>query len=122
MALLTNQSIVRTGLEATYAAASAGGDTIDGTGERVFLHVINGGGGDVTVTVETPNTVDGLAVADLDVVVTAGEERMIGPFPLALYGQNNAGESLNDGQAVEVTYSGVASVTVAAIKLPVSAY
>lgn len=108
MAVLTVQTIAIAGLEPTYAAAAGGGDSFPNTGDQ-FLHVKNGGVGDVTVTLTTPATVEGVAIADPTVVVTAGEDRMIGPFPPSIF---------NDGNGrVAVGYSGVTSVTVAAIKL-----
>jgi hypothetical protein len=115
MATLTAQEIVIGGLEATYAAADVAGDTFENTGD-VFLHVINGDAGDHTVTVDTKATevtkegYGTVTLADQDIVVTAGEERMIGPFPTSRW--NGA-----DGK-VDVTYEAVTSVTVAVIKLP----
>jgi hypothetical protein len=52
MAALTVQNIGEAGLEAAYASAGGSGDTIadDGT-QRTFLHVKNGGGSDITVTI-----------------------------------------------------------------------
>jgi hypothetical protein len=111
MATLSVQTIVETGLEPTYATAAGGGDTFPNTGEE-FLHVINGSGSDRTVTI-TPtqtnasNPAYGLLTKSAPAVtVTAGEERMIGPFPQGAYGQSPA-----------ITYSGVTSITIAVIKL-----
>jgi hypothetical protein len=113
---LVVQDIVRTGLEAVYVAAVSGdGHAVDNAGRRTFLHVINGSGGDVDVTIATPNTADGLVIADRVVTVTAGEERMIGPFP-SMYEQYDADNAIE--QAFIVTYESTASVTVAALKLP----
>lgn len=106
MAVLTVQNVVRAGLEATYAAAAAGGDSFPNDGKDTFAHVKNGSGGSIDVTIETPGTVDGLAIADRVVAVPAGEERMIGPFPTATY-----------SNSVGLTYSGVTSLTVAAIRV-----
>lgn len=110
MAAITIQQMVPTGLEATYAAASAGGDTFANDG-KTFLHVKNGDVSDKTVTIAS-TVIDppaGTAAANIAVVVTAGEERMIGP--LNQNGYNNANGD------VAVTYSAVTSVTVAAIRL-----
>jgi hypothetical protein len=108
MATLTVQNIVRAGLEPSYDAAAAGGDEFANTGDE-FIHVKNGDGSSHTVTIETPATVDGLAVADRDVAIPAGEERMIGPFP---------GSTYNDGDGmVQLTYDGVTSVTLAVLKV-----
>lgn len=103
MALLTYQAPKLSGTAVTYAAASAGGDTMGRTTSGV-LRVKNGSAGVVTVTIVTPgNTQYGQADPDIPVAVAAGAEVAIGPFP--------------DGLAVDgvisVTYSTVTSVTVA---------
>jgi hypothetical protein len=103
------QQILRSGLEAVYTAANADGHALLNDGKRTFLHVVNGDAADKTLTFATPLTVDGLAVADRTVVVTAAEERLIGPFPTEIYGQS-------DG-TIHVDYSDVTSVTVAALRL-----
>ena len=108
MATLTAQTIVRAGLEATYAACAGGGDEFVNTGAE-FIHIKNGHSGTQTVTIATPNTVDGLAIADRAVAVTNAEERMIGPFPPGIY---------NDGNGkVQLTYDAVTALTIAILKL-----
>lgn len=109
MATLTVQSISRTGLSPSYGAAAGGGDEFVNTGIQ-FFHAKNGSGGDIVVTFETPNSVDtNLAIADRTVTVTAGEERIIGPFPVANYNDANG--------KVQVTYDGVTSLTVGVFQL-----
>ena len=108
MAVLTVQSVSRTGLEATYASCAAGGDTFVNSGYEL-IHIKNGHSGAQTVTVVTPATSYGLAIADVAVEVTAGEERFIGPFPPAVF--NGASDT------VSLTYSGVTSLTIAVVKL-----
>lgn len=109
MATLSVQTIVETGLETTYANAAGGGDTFPNTGQE-FIHVINGSGGDITVTVAASqtNASNGayglLTKSNAAVVVTAGEERMIGPFPPGAYGNTGT-----------ITYSGVTSLTIAVL-------
>lgn len=111
MAALTTQTITHAGLEMTYASAAAGGDTFT-PGDRVFIHIKNGDASDHSVTVATPGSVDGdLAVADVTVAVTAGEERMIGPFPA----QHFADPALTGAAAL--TYTAVTSVTIAVLEL-----
>lgn len=105
MAVLTVQEIDRDGLEATYASAAAGGDTVPND-EITFLHVKNGSGASIDVTIQTPGTVDGLAVTDRTVAVPASEERMIGPFPASVY-----------GATLTLSYSDVTSLTIAAIRM-----
>jgi len=107
MATLTAQTVVRAGLKATYASCAAEGDEFVNTGDE-FIHIINAAVADQTVTIATPATVDGLAVADRAVVITASEERMIGPFPSSTY---------NDSAAkVQLTYSAVVTLTIAVLK------
>lgn len=105
LAALTPQSLNRDGLEATYAAAAAGGDTFANDG-RTFLHVKNGGGASVNVTVDSIKQCDQGVDHDVIVAVPAGEERMIGPFPVSRF-----------GSPATIAYSGVTTVTVAALKL-----
>lgn len=116
MAALSVQNIVEAGITPSLASAAGGGDTfVNPTDERTFFYIANGGGGDITVTFNAQPTslpVPGfgdLAISDRAVVVTAGQRRMIGPFPAAKF--NNAAGS------VEVSYSSATSVTVAAIRL-----
>lgn len=107
MALIAPQSIPITGLEATYAACTVGGDTV-APNERGFLHVKNGHSSPQTVTIVVPGTRFGQANPDVAVVVTNGEERMIGPLSRELKG--------TDG-LISITYSGVTSLTIAAIRI-----
>src|SRR5688572_8313386 len=109
MAELTVQTAVIAGLEATYAAAAGGGDTFKNDGRTIF-HVKNASVGDITLTFTTPGLVGGVAIADPTVVVTAGEERIIGPFEPSIFN--------NSSGLVAVGYSGVTTLTVAAIKVP----
>jgi hypothetical protein len=117
MAALSVQPIIGTGLEAAYVSAAALGDTVadDGT-QRTFLHVVNGSGADITVTVtaqSTSTTVSGygaVSKANLSIVVTAGESRFIGPFPPVAFKDSSG--------LVHVGYSAVTTVTVAALSLP----
>jgi len=109
MATLTVQEVARTGLAPTYGAAAGGGDAIPNDG-RTMLHIKNGGGASINLTVVTQATVLGNAVADDVIAVPNGQERMVGPFPPGVYNDVN--------QLVQLTYSGVTTVTVAAIRLP----
>lgn len=108
MATLSVQNISRTGLNLSTQAAAGGGDEFPNDG-RTFLYVNNGGSG-ITATIVTQQTVDGKAVADDAITVSGGQSRYIGPFPPSIY------NDVND--RVQVTYSGVTSVTVAAVRLP----
>lgn len=108
MATLTTQSISTAGILPTYAAASGGGDAMvaDSTS---FLHIKNGTGSSMTVTLVTPATVDTtLAVADRAITVGANSEQMIA-VPDSLYRDPATG-------LATITYSLATSVTVAAIR------
>jgi hypothetical protein len=121
--VLTVQNVVRTGLTPVYSAGdAANGHSFDNTGENVFLIVINGDAADKTVTVTTPGTVDGQTIGDLAVVVTASEERVIGPFPNAIYGTVDTDPDPDIDPAVFVDLSADTSVTLGAFKMPDASY
>ena len=103
------QQIARLGLNPTYSAADGSNQNAFANDGRTFLHVKNGGGSSINVTIDTPGTVDGLAVTNLVVAVPNAGERIIGPFPANVYNQS-------DGMAY-VDWSAVTSVTVAALRL-----
>jgi hypothetical protein len=116
MAAMTIQSLAEAGLLGSYGAVATG-DTIadDGT-QRTFLHVKNGGGGSITVTIPAQTTsrsvagMGSMTKSDITVAVAAGAEKFIGPFAPDAY-KNSSGN-------VTVNYSGTTSVTAAAIKVP----
>lgn len=114
MATLTVQSIAESGLNATYSAASATGDTFQNTSnDRVFLHVKNSDVAGRTVTIAaTPSSYNfpGLGVLaknDISVTVAASGEQFIGPIALGPFGTNP-----------DIQYSAVTGVTLAVVKLP----
>jgi len=106
MAALTTQVLVPGGAASTLTAASGGGDTCT-PGDGVFLEVLNSDASSKTVTIATPGTVGGLAIADRAVTIPAGERWKI-PLPRMYAG--------TDGQAA-ITYSAVTSVTVGVFKV-----
>lgn len=107
MATLSRESVTFSGLNATYNAVSAS-DQFSNNGQT-FIHVKNGGASADTVTITTPKTVGGLAVADAGGSVPAGEDRFFGPFDRGLF---NDGDDL-----VTVTHSYTTTVTMAIITL-----
>jgi hypothetical protein len=110
VATLTTQTITATGLDPEYVPAAGGGDKVT-PGPTTFLHVINGGGAPVTVTVAAPGNFYGsVANPDLPVTVAASGERMI-PIP-----QTPFADAADSGLA-SISYSGVTSVTVAALRI-----
>lgn len=105
MAALAAQRIAQSGTAPTYAAASAGGDTAP-VGGGLKLHVVNGSGATVTVTVVTPGTLDGLSIGDAALPVPAGGSGFI---PLT-----NIYRDPVTGRA-NITYSATTTVNVAVL-------
>lgn len=106
---VATQQITAAGLAPALSAPTLLGDTIDSG--AVALMVTNASGGSITVTVQTPATQAGLAVAEDIVSVAAAATKLIGPFPKGTYGQPSGA----DAGRVYVDYSAVASVTRAVI-------
>ena len=79
---------------------------------RVFLFLI-GGTANCEITIQTPNTVDALAIADLvfDIPLGATEYRIMGPFPPSVYNQS-------DGKVyVDWEVANIANVKIAVIRM-----
>jgi len=109
--VLAIQTIIPSGIiDPTFSAANADGHSIDNHDERACIYAKNGSAGSITVTIVTPMEAGGLGLADQPVVLAAGEEGIIGPWRRDLYNQP-------DG-VVHVDFSGVTSLTVAALRLP----
>jgi hypothetical protein len=108
---VTTQRITRAGLHVAMAAPVADGDIIDAG--QVSLRVHNASGATITVTVQTPATVQGLAVEELEVDIPAAGQRDIGPFPSAVFAQ--AADALVGAGRALVDYSDVTSVTRAVV-------
>ena len=109
MATLATQVIALAGLNPTYASAAGGGDKCE-VGDRNFLHVKNGAGSPVTVTLTSTAAVRGQSVSNVTVSVPAAGERMIGPLTSDLL--RNASDGL-----CGIGYSSATSVTVASVRL-----
>lgn len=107
MAQLSPLSVTRAGTTLATASAAGGGDSFLNTGTEM-LYVANGGVGSITVTIAVQTTVDGQAVPGRTVTVSNGVTKLIGPFPTPNYNDANG--------LVQISYSGVTSVTVAVIK------
>lgn len=102
---LVTQTPTYSGTVPTYAAADAANGMYFSNTGRSILHVKNGGGGSINVTIATPGTADGLALPDQVVAVAAGAEKMISLRNTGVYTQP-------DGTTY-VDFSGATSVTVA---------
>jgi hypothetical protein len=106
---LATQQVTPAGIVPAYTSANADGHSIANRG-RTALHVKNGSGASINVTLVTAATVGGRAVADDVVAIGAGAEKIIGPLDEAVFNQA-------DG-TVSVDFSAVSSVTCAALILP----
>jgi hypothetical protein len=84
MATVLAQAAGITGLTPTMSSASSGGDLVE-TGDSVFL-VVCSDSTPATLTITTPNTVSGLAIADASVTIpaSAGVSGTSGPVIVAL--------------------------------------
>lgn len=118
MAALTLQLAALAGLTPAFSAVNASDTLKVSQGEeREFLFVKNDDASPTTVTIAAVKTtanvkgVGALTIANKAIVVAAGAEAIIGPFPAAYV--DTAGN-------VTITYSNVTSVTAAAVQLPAS--
>ncbi len=109
MAALATQTTTGAGLAPAFVAADAAGDSL-APGEDVVLHVKNASAADIVATVASPTPCSQGATHNLAVTVSAGGERLIGPLPAQRFARATTGR-------VHVTYSAVASVTVAAYRV-----
>lgn len=108
----TTQNITDDGLTATMAAPNSDGDIAD-CGAGVFATILNGSGAPITVTLITPGTSHGLAIADRTTSIAAGASKDV---PLKGYYKQPADAVTGPGQCL-IDYSAVASVTRAIKKL-----
>jgi hypothetical protein len=111
MAALATNVVPLTGLQldAGLVAATSGGDNAT-TGAGVLLVVKNTDSASHTVTLATPGTVNGLAIADRSVTVAAGKTELI---PLVADYRDPA-----TGRAA-ITYDAVTSVSVGVVRVSV---
>lgn len=112
MAVLTIVEPTLAGVADSLVAAAGGGDSFVNNGLVLFV-VNNGSGGALTVTFDDPNSQNPGAATqfnpDVAVAVPAGQRRTIGPFPPFRFNDPNG--------RVNVTYSGVTSLTVMPLRV-----
>ena len=106
---LSVQDVSRSGLSPSFSSAAADGHYVPNNG-RVFLYVRNTGS-QSTMTIQTPGSVGGNAVADSTATCTATTgDQVFGPFPPDIY---------NDALGrIFISFSSTTGVTVAAIRIP----
>ena len=100
------------GLTPSYTVVADTADTheVQNNG-KMFLHFKKTGAGNAIVTIQTPKTIDGNAIAELlaTVVATTGD-KMIGPFDPQIY--NIIGESFMRWTVDEKTGLSIAALSV----------
>ena len=109
---VSSQQLLNSGLAATYTSTglSTSNTYSFNNDGRVFLHFKKTGAGDCTVTITTPGTVQGLAIADVTVSVPATTgDKFVGPFSTSLF--NDA------SQNVSYTLSDTVGLSVALLRL-----
>lgn len=112
MATLTTQTVTRAGSVITPVTAAGGGDAM-ACGSGMMLEVVNGGGSPITVTLNVPaaRTYEpNVAITSPAVSVTNGTTKWFGPIDAQTFTDPTTG-------LCTITYSGVTSVTVAAVQL-----
>lgn len=108
MANLATQAVSPAGTVVVYAAAAAGGDTCEASGD-IELRVKAGATG-VTITIASPTTCNQGGTHPVVVVLAANAEVAIGPLSPQRFA------SLSTG-LVNITYTAVATISVAAVRL-----
>ena len=114
MATLTIQSITEAGSTPTYAAVAAGGDVVENQRGDTVLAVVNGSGGNLTVTITAQNTdadnpvYGALTKANASFIIANGATGMIGPFRPSAF-NNSSGQ-------IAIGYSTDTSVTIACLQ------
>lgn len=108
---LSVEEITRAGKDLTDTGSLSTSDTYTFPNNgRTFLHFKKSGASTCTVTIATPGSVDGLAVADLTVSVPASTgDVMVGPFPREVYNDANG--------LVSFTLSNITGLTVGVASL-----
>jgi hypothetical protein len=106
---LTPQIPTDAGITLSFTAANVDGHWVL-PGDLVYVK--NGGASPINVTLPTPVTVDGKAVADTVIAVANASEKIIGDIDGDVYGVLSGA----DAGRVYVDFSAVTSVTVACIR------
>jgi len=108
MANITVQQLSQLGVDPNFIAADVAGDTPSNDG-RTVVHVKNDGSSPIDVTIDSVEKCNQGFDHNLTVSIPAGDEKIIGPFDIKRF--NNENSRLN------ISYSAVTSVTVAAYRI-----
>ena len=80
------------------------GNYIASNDGRIGLIVRNANAGTQSITVLTPGTVDGLAIADLTISIPAGATRYIGPFGTGTFNQTDGSIYIDVSVATDLKF------------------
>lgn len=108
MAILSVQESTRAGITIVKNACAGGGDSYLNNG-NVIPYFENGSGAPITVTFTIAQSVEGSTPAGRQYTIPATSNLLIDPFPEAQYNDVN--------RRVNMSYSGVTSLTVALIQI-----
>jgi len=99
------QLAARTGVTPSYnEATETDGDAFLNHGETI-IHILNTGD-ETTLTIQTPGTVDGLAIPDREVTIPATTgDKIVGPFPPESYNQSDGKVYIDWSQVTGVTFA-----------------
>lgn len=115
---ITPTNIAVTGSTVTLAASSGDGHKFTNNG-RTWVQIYNTTGSTITATFVTVASYDGIALADVDVAITTGATKIVGPFATGLFNQTTGSDKnmvyLNWSSAVTGTTAN--SVTLAAFSI-----
>jgi hypothetical protein len=107
---LTVNEIDKDGLIVSLSAANADGHSVAADRNAAsYIEVLNGSGSSITVTIQTPATAGGLAIADRTVSIGAGVRQKISLEDRDLY--------VRDDGTIYVDFSAVTTVTCGAFKI-----
>lgn len=107
MATITKQpSSITAPAAVTYSAVTASDDFVNGGNER--LHVKNGAGAPINVTVVSPKLCDQGVQHNLVIAVPNASDRFIGPFDPTRFNDPVTGKTT-------VTYSSITTITAALV-------
>lgn len=113
MSVLTIQPQTEAGDEASYVAAAAGGDEVTNVDGDTVLHIKNGHSSAQTVTITAQDTNatnpkhGAVTKADASIAISANGEAHIGPFRRTAFNDS--------GGSIQITFSGVTLLTIAAL-------
>lgn len=109
MATLSVSQITTAGIaDPSLTTAAGGGDQFSNNG-KTYLKVANATGATVTVTIASQQACSQGATHNTTASVASGQTKLLGPFPADRYNDANG--------YVQVSYSGVTSITVGAVAL-----